>query len=118
MIIHKEKYDKKILSQVISKIFLKYIEKNTSKNILYINDITSILSNQLYQYIDNEKIITDEIKKCLKNNTWFLFNILYVRDFTEYNFNNFERITNNIIDDLDNKNDEILEEYRKLKNNQ
>ena len=30
----------------------------------------------------------------------------------------FKRITDNVIDNLNNKNDEILKEYRKLKNNQ
>lgn len=114
---HKEKYDKKILSQAIIKVFLDNVRKKTARNIFSDTDLNTILSTQLYQYIDSKKIITDEIKKCLKDKIFFLFNILYIRDFSLYNFNNFERITNNIIDELDNKNDEILEEYTRIKNN-
>ena len=114
---HKENYDKKILSQAIIKVFLDNVRKKTARNIFSDTELNIILSMQLYQYIDNERIITDEIKKYLKDKIYFLFNILYIRDFSLYNFNNFERITNNIIDDLDNRIDEILEEYTKMKNN-
>ena len=114
---HKENYDKKILSQAIIKVFLDNVRKKTARNIFSDTELNIILSMQLYQYIDNERIITDEIKKYLKDKIYFLFNILYIRDFSLYNFNNFERITNNIIDDLDNRIDEILEEYTKIKNN-
>ena len=114
---HKEKYDKKILSQAIIKVFLNNVRKKTARNIFSDTDLNTILFTQLYQFIDNERIITNEIKKCLKDKIFFLFNILYIRNFSEHNFNNFERITNNIIDELDNKNNEILEEYTKIKNN-
>ena len=114
---HKEKYDKKILSQAINKVFLNNVRKKTARNIFSDTDLNTTLSTQLYNHVDNERIITNNIKKCLKDKIYFLFNIFYVRDFSEHNFNNFERITNNIIDDLDNKNDEILEEYTKIKNN-
>lgn len=116
---HKEKYDKRILSQSISKIFLSCIKKKTLRNIDINTDINlnTLLSKQIYQYIDDERINTYEIKKCLKNNTWILFNI-YVNDFTDYNFNNFDRITDIILDDIEYKNDEILEEYTRIKNNQ
>lgn len=116
---HKEKYDKRILSQAISKVFLICIKKktlcNTDTNIDI--NLNTLLSKQIYQYIDDERIITDEIKKCLKNNMWILFNI-YVNDFTDYNFNNFDRITDIILDDIEYKNDEILLEYTRLNNNQ
>ena len=114
---HKEKYDKRILSQAISKVFLSYIKKKTLRNIDTNTDIylNTLISKQIYQYIDDERIITDEIKKCLKNNMWILFNI-YVNDFTDYNFNNFDRITDIILDDIEYKNDEILLEYTRLNN--
>lgn len=116
---HKEKYDKRILSQAISKVFLICIKKKTLRNTDTNIDINlnTLISKQIYQYIDDERIITDEIKKCLKNNMWILFNI-YVNDFTDYNFNNFDRITDIILDDIEYKNDEILLEYTRLNNNQ
>ena len=116
---HKEKYDKKILSQAINKVFLSYIKKKTLRNIDTNTDIylNTLISKQIEQYIDDERIITDEIKKCLKNNMWILFNV-YVGDFTDYNFNNFDRITDIILDDIEYKNDEILLEYTRLNNNQ
>lgn len=114
---HKEKYDKRILSQAISKVFLICIKKKTLRNTDTNIDINlnTLISKQIYQYIDDERIITDEIKKCLKNNMWILFNI-YVNDFTDYNFNNFDRITDIILDDIEYKNDEILLEYTRLNN--
>lgn len=116
---YKEKYDKRILSQAISKVFLIRIKKKTLRNTDTNIDINlnTLISKQIYQYIDDERIITDEIKKCLKNNMWILFNI-YVNDFTDYNFNNFDRITDIILDDIEYKNDEILLEYTRLNNNQ
>ena len=116
---HKEKYDKRILSQAISKVFLICIKKKTLRNTDTNIDINlnTLISKQIYQYIDDERIITDEIKKCLKNNMWILFNI-YVNDFKDYNFNNFDRITDIILDDIEYKNDEILLEYTRLNNNQ
>lgn len=116
---YKEKYDKRILSQAISKVFLSCIKKKTLRNTDTNIDINlnTLISKQIYQYIDDERIITDEIKKCLKNNMWILFNI-YVNDFTDYNFNNFDRITDIILDDIEYKNDEILLEYTRLNNNQ
>lgn len=116
---HKEKYDKRILSQAISKVFLICIKKKTLRNTDTNIDINlnTLISKQIYQYIDDERIIIDEIKKCLKNNMWILFNI-YVNDFTDYNFNNFDRITDIILDDIEYKNDEILLEYTRLNNNQ
>lgn len=115
---HKEKYDKRILSQAISKVFLICIKKKTLRNTDTNIDINlnTLISKQIYQYIDDERITTDEIKKCLKNNMWILFNI-YVNDFTDYNFNNFDRLTDIILDDIEYKNDEILEEYTRIKNN-
>lgn len=119
---HKEKYDKKILSQAISKVFLNCIEKNISKKILYINDIISELSKQIYKYIDDEMIINDKIKKRFKDNILFLYNVIYPIyeyngfDYEEYKFNCFKRTIDNIIDNLDYKIDEILSEYLLLKN--
>ena len=117
---HKEKYDKKILSQAVNKVFLNNVRKKTARNIFSDTDLNATLSKQLYNYVDNdnERIITDKIKNYFKDKISFLFNIFYVRDSTEHNYNNFKRITDNVIDNLNNKNDEILEEYRKLKNNQ
>ena len=116
---HKEKYDKKILSQAINKVFLNNVRKKTARNIFSDTDLNATLSKQLYNYVDNdnERIITDKIKNYFKDKISFLFSIFYVRDSTEYNYNNFKRITDNVIDNLNNKNDEILEEYRKIKYN-
>ncbi len=115
---HKEKYDKKILSKAINKVFLSNVRKKTARNIFSDTDLNATLSKQLYNHVDNEKIVTDKIKNYFKDKISFLFGIFYVRDSTEYNYNNFKRITNNVIDNLNNRNDEILKEYRKLKNNQ
>ena len=116
---HKEKYDKKILSQAVNKVFLNNVRKKTARNIFSDTDLNATLSKQLYNYVDNdnERIITDKIKNYFKDKISFLFSIFYVRDSTEYNYNNFKRITDNVIDNLNNKNDEILEEYRKIKYN-
>ena len=116
---HKEKYDKKILSQAVNKVFLNNVRKKTARNIFSDTDLNAILSKQLYNYVDNdnERIITDKIKNYFKDKISFLFNIFYVRDSTEHNYNNFKRITDKVIDNLNNKNDEILEEYRKIKYN-
>ena len=116
---HKEKYDKKILSQAVNKVFLNNVRKKTARNIFSDTDLNAILSKQLYNYVDNdnERIITDKIKNYFKDKISFLFSIFYVRDSTEHNYNNFKRITYKVIDNLNNKNDEILEEYRKIKYN-
>ena len=116
---HKEKYDKKILSQAVNKVFLNNVRKKTARNIFSDTDLNATLSKQLYNYVDNdnEKIITDKIKNYFKDKISFLFSIFYVRDSTEHNYNNFKRITDKVIDNLNNKNDEILEEYRKIKYN-
>ena len=116
---HKEKYDKKILSQAVNKVFLNNVRKKTARNIFSDTDLNATLSKQLYNYVDNdnERIITDKIKNYFKDKISFLFSIFYVRDSTEYNYNNFKRITDNVIDNLNNKNDEILKEYRKIKYN-
>lgn len=114
---HKEKYDKKILSQAINKVFLNNVRKKTARNIFSDTDLNATLSRQLYNHVDNERIITDKIKNYFKDKISFLFSIFYVRDSTEYNYNNFKRITDNVIDNLNNKNDEILKEYRKIKYN-
>ena len=114
---HKEKYDKKILSKAINKVFLSNVRKKTARNIFSDTDLNATLSKQLYNHVDNERIITDKIKNYFKDKISFLFSIFYVRDSTEYNYNNFKRITDNVIDNLNNKNDEILEEYRKIKYN-
>ena len=114
---HKEKYDKKILSQAINKVFLNNVRKKTARNIFSDTDLNATLSRQLYNHVENERIITDKIKNYFKDKISFLFSIFYVRDSTEYNYNNFKRITDNVIDNLNNRNDEILKEYRKLKNN-
>ena len=113
---HKEKYDKKILSQAINKVFLNNVRKKTARNIFSDTDLNATLSRQLYNHVENERIITDKIKNYFKDKISFLFSIFYVRDSTEYNYNNFKRITDNVIDNLNNRNDEILKEYRKLKN--
>ena len=119
---HKEEYDKRILSQAISKVFLECIEKNISKKILYTNDIISVLSNQIYRYIDDEMIINSEIKKYFKDNILFLYNITYPKyeyygfNYEEYKINCFKRTIDNIIDRLNYKTDEILLEYSLLKN--
>ena len=116
---HKEKYDKKILSQAVNKVFLNNVRKKTARNIFSDTDLNATLSKQLYNYVDNdnERIITDKIKNYFKDKISFLFSIFYVRDSTEHNYNNFKRITDKVIDNLNNKNDEILEEYRKIKYN-
>ena len=116
---HKEKYDKKILSRAVNKVFLNNVRKKTARNIFSDTDLNATLSKQLYNYVDNdnEKIITDKIKNYFKDKISFLFSIFYVRDSTEHNYNNFKRITDKVIDNLNNKNDEILEEYRKIKYN-
>lgn len=116
---HKEKYDKKILSQAINKVFLNNVRKQTARNIFSDTDLNATLSKQLYNHVDNdnERIVTDKIKNYFKDKISFLFSIFYVRDSTEHNYNNFKRITDNVIDNLNNRNDEILKEYRKLKNN-
>ena len=116
---HKEKYDKKILSRAVNKVFLNNVRKKTARNIFSDTDLNATLSKQLYNYVDNdnERIITDKIKNYFKDKISFLFSIFYVRDSTEHNYNNFKRITDKVIDNLNNKNDEILEEYRKIKYN-
>ena len=120
---YKENYDKKILSQAISKVFLSYIRKNIQNNISYTDDVILMFSNIIYQNIDDKIIINNDIKKYFKDNIWILYNITYPKyeyygfNYEEYKFNHFKRITDNIIDNLDYKIDEILEEYRKLKNN-
>ena len=114
---HKEKYDKKILSQAVNKVFLNNVRKKTARNIFSDTDLNATLSRQLYNHVENERIITDKIKNYFKDKISFLFSIFYVRDSTEYNYNNFKRITDNVIYNLNNRNDEILKEYRKLKNN-
>ena len=49
----------------------------------------------------------NKIKNYFKDKISFLFSIFYVRDSTEYNYNNFKRITDNVIDNLNNKNDVV-----------
>ena len=55
---HKEKYDKRILSQAISKVFLICIKKKTLRNTDTNIDINlnTLISKQIYQYIERNKI--------------------------------------------------------------
>ena len=51
---HKEKYDKKILSQAVNKVFLNNVRKKTARNIFSDTDLNATLSKQLYNYVDND----------------------------------------------------------------
>ena len=98
---YKKKFNKKVLSQTFN-IFLNCINNNTIKTIPYANNINSILSSKIFQYIDNKTMINNNVKICLKNSMAFLCNITfpgyenYEIANEEYNFNYFKRIIDNI----------------------
>ena len=102
-------------------------------NISEDRNIASNLPNMIQQSMSDEKAkillsypivyihywpgrIIEYTDKHGNNHSKQLFNV-YVGDFTDYNFNNFDRITDIILDDIEYKNDEILEEYTRIKNN-
>lgn len=72
--------------------------------------------NRLNNMITNKTLINDDIKLSLKFDMILFYSKIYFSNYSKYN--SYKKITDCVINDFNNKIDEIFKEYIKLKNNQ